>query len=79
MTHEIRCEACGGALYAIIYGMPSYETFQAVADGAHMVLDGCVVPPNPPSHQCHDCGLEVSLGEDLVSRFSGSVERLPES
>ena len=63
MTDEIRCEACGGVLYEIIYGMPIYEVFEAIEAGAPMMLAGCVIPLNPPSHQCHDCGLDAYLGD----------------
>lgn len=64
MTDVGRCEACGGDLYEIFYGMPSYEVFQEIEAGAHMVLAGCVIPEVPPSHQCHACGLEVYLEVD---------------
>lgn len=64
MTDKTKCEACGGVLYEIVYGMPSYETFLEVEAGAHMVIGGCVIRSNPPSHQCHDCGLEVYPGDD---------------
>lgn len=63
MTEVSRCEVCGGPLYEILYGMPTYETFQEIEAGAPMVIAGCSIPMNPASHQCDDCGLEVDLGD----------------
>ena len=58
-TLEITCPRCGAASVPIVYGLPSYELFDA-ADRGEVALGGCMVLDEQPTRACRgvDCGLE---------------------
>lgn len=51
------CPQCGGAPTKIVYGYPTYETFEA-AERGEVLLGGCMVWDGRPSSQCSQCGAE---------------------
>ena len=48
------CEHCGGALTPVVYGYPTYETFEA-AERGDVVLGGCVIWDGQPRELCQSC------------------------
>ena len=42
---------------SIVYGLPSFDLFQA-ADRGEVVLGGCMVEDEQPSARCGNCGQE---------------------
>ena len=50
----------------IVFGLPTYETFQAAKRG-ELALGGCVVFAGHPTHRCTACGEDVILGPLLVT------------
>ena len=61
-TLEITCPRCGAVSVPIVYGLPSYELFDA-ADRGEVALGGCcvIIGGDPqPTRACRgvDCGLE---------------------
>jgi hypothetical protein len=58
-----RCDACGGPVVEIVFGMPTYELFEAVQRG-EVVLGGCTLPlPGDPTHSCA-CGETIEDRSD---------------
>jgi hypothetical protein len=53
------CPRCGAASVPIVYGLPSYDLFDA-ADRGEVALGGCMVEDDQPTRACRgvDCGLE---------------------
>lgn len=49
------CQACGGKLIPIIYGLPSPAMFRA-AQKDQIILGGCVETSNNPHWKCQGCG-----------------------
>lgn len=49
------CPQCGGKVVEIIYGLPTYETFEASKRG-EVMLGGCVVYDEAADWQCNKCG-----------------------
>ncbi|HEX2754692.1 MAG TPA: hypothetical protein VHM48_04480 [Candidatus Limnocylindrales bacterium] len=47
----------------IVFGLPTYETFQAAKRG-ELALGGCVVWPGHPTNRCTACGEDVVLDSD---------------
>lgn len=50
-------------MLSIVFGLPTYETFQAAKRG-ELALGGCVVFAGHPTHQCTACGEDVILTPD---------------
>lgn len=48
------CERCGATLTPVVYGYPTYETFEAAARG-EVVLGGCVRWQGQPRQLCRSC------------------------
>lgn len=56
MAH--RCPSCRDrTLVPIVFGMPSYELFEA-AERGEVVLGGCVLEEVNPTRRCTRCGWE---------------------
>ena len=49
-----QCPRCGGPTVPIVYGYPTYETFEA-ADRGELRLGGCVVFDGQPTEHCTAC------------------------
>ncbi len=50
-----RCPRCGSsAIVPIVYGMPSQQLFRR-SQRREVLLGGCVLSPDQPSHGCADC------------------------
>ncbi|MBS4025234.1 MAG: hypothetical protein KGZ96_06110 [Clostridia bacterium] len=51
-----KCPACGStSTVKIIYGLPTYEAFEAQERG-ELVLGGCCISTDDPNRICKDCG-----------------------
>lgn len=51
-----KCPACGSInTVKILYGMPTYEAFEAQERG-ELVLGGCCIGMDDPDRACKDCG-----------------------
>lgn len=51
-----KCPVCGSNdIVKILYGMPTYETFQA-AERGEISLGGCCISDNDPKWHCRACG-----------------------
>lgn len=65
------CPACGAdALVPIVYGFPTYDAAQA-EDRGELVIGGCVLGFDDPTHQCKTCGhrtTSTSGGDDVPKR-----------
>ena len=48
------CPMCGGRLIPILYGMPTHDAVEAAKRG-EIILGGCVVAPDDPTHGCPEC------------------------
>jgi transposase-like protein len=49
------CPKCGSeSVVSIIYGMPTYETFQRAKRG-EFALGGCMISADSPEWQCQAC------------------------
>lgn len=48
------CERCGAMLTPIVYGYPTFDTFEA-AERGEVVLGGCVVWDGQPRNVCRSC------------------------
>jgi hypothetical protein len=61
------CPACGeGDARPIIWGMPSPELMDAVqAELVDVVLGGCCVTDDDPTHACRACGSQFRDERDL--------------
>lgn len=63
-----KCPACGSTeTVKILYGMPTYEAFQA-AERGEIALGGCCVTEWDPSRHCKKCGQDFG-GEDLLEFY----------
>lgn len=63
-----KCPACGSTeTVKILYGMPTYEAFQASERG-EIALGGCCVTENDPSRHCNNCGQDFG-GRDLLEFY----------
>lgn len=52
---KINCPKCQSSHVApIMYGMPSYEGFQA-SEREEVILGGCIIMPGQPDYGCLDC------------------------
>ena len=75
------CPACGaiGSLRPIVYGLPSLE-LRAQADRDEVVLGGCLVDPEDPTHFCRSCerSLKLEAGPDTALPNGGHLEPNPE-
>lgn len=49
-----KCEKCGGNVVPVIYGMPTYETFQRAEQG-EFILAGCCIPVEPEQQEDWAC------------------------
>ena len=49
------CRYCGGQIIPIVYGYPGPESFEA-AERAEVEFGGYVLPEDPPTRRCRDCG-----------------------
>lgn len=59
-----KCPACGATdTIVILYGMPTYEAFEASERG-EIVLGGCIVLAANPDRHCKICGQDFG-GRDL--------------
>lgn len=66
---QVRCPRCGDLEpVAIVYGLPTFEMFQASERG-EFALGGCVMEPTSPDRRCRTCSHEWSGG--LGPRFEG--------
>lgn len=60
-----KCPACGSTeTVKILYGMPTYEAFQA-AERGEIALGGCCVTEWDPSRHCKKCGQDFGGGDLL--------------
>ena len=62
----------------IMYGMPTYEMFQAAEKG-EVVLGGCCIEDSSPNWRCPTCGLNlgrVSTTQDDFGIFCAHLEKL---
>lgn len=48
------CERCGAALTPVVYGFPTFETFEA-AERGEVVLGGCLAWEERPRELCRSC------------------------
>lgn len=61
-----KCPACGSTdTVKILYGMPTYEAFEAVERG-EISLGGCCILHNNPTRHCKACGQDFG-GENLFT------------
>ena len=49
-----RCPRCGGEAIRIVYGFPTFETFEA-AERGEVMLGGCVEFGEPATLHCPTC------------------------
>ena len=69
-----KCPACGSTdTVKIIYGMPTYEAFEA-AERGEFVLGGCCISGNDPSRHCKVCGQEFGNGDHFALFEMNSFE-----
>lgn len=54
MSEWPECQRCQSLLVPIVFGMPTYETFEASQRG-EIILGGCCVTGNDPEWQCPRC------------------------
>ncbi len=55
-----QCPRCGSqAIAVVLWGEPSPDVEADILAG-RLVLGGCVVEADPPTHQCTACGLEFA-------------------
>ena len=54
------CPRCGvdAPMIPIVFGYPMPETFEA-ADRGELILGGCLVAGENPTHRCSACGQDV--------------------
>jgi hypothetical protein len=73
---EARCPRCGdiAPMVPIVFGYPMPETFEAAKRG-EIVLGGCVLSGEDPTHRCSACGRDVIV-DDLREKDSrrGSLQ-----
>ncbi|MBE6486912.1 MAG: tetratricopeptide repeat protein [Methanosphaera stadtmanae] len=55
------CPKCGNKLTKIIYGYPTPETMKS-ADKGEIMLGGCCVSDDSPTHYCKKCNSYVHMG-----------------
>lgn len=48
------CPTCGTPGLRILYGLPLDVDFVREHEG-DIVIGGCVIPENPPTHKCPEC------------------------
>ena len=54
-AHPVTCPECSSTSVApIVYGLPGPELMEESREG-HVVLGGCVVTGEDPTHACRDC------------------------
>lgn len=63
MSDPDACPACGGRGIPIVFGMPTFETFEA-ADRGDVVLGGCTLLVAVPQYRCRECGHEWGASSD---------------
>lgn len=57
-----KCPDCGSTdTVKILYGMPTYEAFEAVERG-EISLGGCCISDNNPTRHCKTCGQDFGGG-----------------
>ena len=62
-----RCPNCGAvAGVPIVYGLPGRDAFEAEQRG-ELVLGGCVIEEDAPTHQCVECGDRWGHGDQGMS------------
>ena len=54
-----KCPKCSAGLVEIVYGMPSYELFEA-AERGEVVIGGCEVIGDGPKYHCKNCNIDYS-------------------
>ncbi|HVJ47648.1 hypothetical protein [Desulfitobacterium sp.] len=68
-----RCPACGSNhTLKIIYGEPTYEAFEA-AEGGELVLGGCCVTSNDPTHFCKTCDQQFGVTDSMLQYDMGAT------
>lgn len=61
MHGELRtCPACGGSVFPIRYGMPTYDAW-LTGDRDQQGFGGCLVDFEAPQASCHDCDWAMRL------------------
>ncbi len=73
---KLKCPACGSLdTVKIVYGMPTYEAFQA-AERGEFVLGGCCVSEEDPDRACKACGRKfgrdssyLKVNKDIISFY----------
>jgi hypothetical protein len=67
------CHHCGSKEVAqILYGLPGNEAMAAAGRG-EVVLGGCCVSPDDPTHICRACGSEWATSEQVVATAISEV------
>src|SRR5688572_11192666 len=62
--NKIRCPHCGKNDAAeILYGLPGPEAMEMAGRG-EVVLGGCVVTDDDPTHECRSCGSLWATSQD---------------
>ena len=69
-----RCPRCGvdAPMIPIVFGYPIPETFEA-ADRGEVILGGCVVWGEDPTHRCSACDRDVMIDRDLERGVSDGI------
>ena len=49
-----RCPICGGEVWTIVYGEPSYEAYEKRFENK-VVFGGCCITDHDPAWQCIEC------------------------
>ena len=64
---RVTCPRCGALapMLPIVFGFPMADLFEAEQRG-EIVLGGCVVDVEDPTHRCSACGRDVILAQDPV-------------
>ena len=67
------CPKCGNKLTKIIYGYPTPETMKS-ADKGEIMLGGCCVSDDSPTHYCKKCNSYVHMGTYNIDITSDDEE-----
>lgn len=67
VDRKLRCPKCGAvAGVPLVYGLPGCDAFEAEQRG-ELVLGGCVIEEDAPTHQCVECGDRWGHGDQGMS------------